>query len=162
MIKIKSQSGTNQFDKNGNAITTWDGKKCAWIVNEEYEHEEIDWYGKDSDFPAGYTLSEYEVQFPTWDKNPDISVTWYWNDKETCIKAFGQPHTFLGLNHPNIFNYWDIQIYPYSVNKSWGYLDYKKEEVVEQLGKYCDFHKFADRTVVSYNGEILFDGKLYI
>ena len=160
MIRITSQGAEHQYDEDGRAITTWDHKKCNWIVNEEFENEEIDWYGKDSDFPAGCTMKEFLASNPDWDKNPDVTVTWYWDTKQSAIAAFGSPHTFLPLGHPNSSNYWDVQKYPYTAVKQWGYLSYDKDEALERLGKYCDFHKHADRTVVKYNEETLFDGKL--
>ena len=155
MIRIKSQSGTNQYDDSGRAITEWHGKKGAWIVLPEFEKENIDWYGTDSDFPGGYTLKEYEDQHPNWEKLPDISVAWYWNDKETCIKAFGLPHTFGEKS-----NFWDKQLYPYHGIRSWGDIDAKKEDVVKRFGTYCSFHLHADRVIVKYNSEVLLDGKL--
>jgi hypothetical protein len=155
MIRITSQNGTHQYDSQDRAITTWDHKKCCWIVNPEFEKEKIDWYGKDSDFPQGCTLAQFIERNPNWDKMPDINVTWYWNTKESCIAGFGLPHTF-GEKH----DYWDKQTYPYMTNRSWGYIDEPKETTVENFGKYCKFHKHADRTLVTYNGETLFDGKL--
>jgi hypothetical protein len=154
-IRITSQDAFHQYDGNGRAITTWDAKKCAWIVEPKFEGENIDWYGKDSDFPAGCTLKGFEANNPDWDKKPDISVSWYWNDKATCLRAFGSPHTF-GAD----FDYWDKQIYPYQHHKNWGYLDYKEEEVVEALGKFADHHRNASRVVVTYNGKVLHDGPL--
>ena len=47
MIRIICQDGIHQYDNKGNAITTWDNKKCSWIVNPEYENEKIDWWGKE-------------------------------------------------------------------------------------------------------------------
>ena len=76
MIYITSQDAYHQYDDNGNAITTWDTKKCAWIVEKEYENEKINWWGRDNDFPAGYTLSEYIQAFPNWNERPDITVKW--------------------------------------------------------------------------------------
>lgn len=155
MIKIESQSALHQYDSEGNAITTWHEKKCEWIVNEEYENEEIDWYGKDSDFPRGCTLAQFEESNPNWDKLPNIHVTWYWDTKEDAIRAFGRPHTF---GQPG--TYWDTMSYPYTASRQWGYIDESEETTVERFGKYCDFHKHANRTVVTYNEKILYDGKL--
>ena len=155
MIQIVLQDSTHQYDSEGNAITTWDAKKCCWIVNAEFENEQINWYGKDSDFPAGCTLAEYINNNPGWDKFPDIDVTWYWNDKATCIRAFGLPHTF-GQSS----DYWDKQQYPYTAHRNWGYIDEPENTTIERFGKHCNFHKYADRTVVNYNGKVLFDGKL--
>jgi hypothetical protein len=76
MIKIVRQDGEHQYDELNRTITTWDHKKCAWIVNPEFDNDEIDWYGEDSDFPAGCTLKEYLLQYPNWDKMPNIKVTW--------------------------------------------------------------------------------------
>lgn len=94
MIRIKSQSGTNQYDEDGTPITEWHDKKCAWIVLPEFEKEEIDWWGEDSDFPGGYTLTEYIQQHPNWDKIPNINIVWSWNSKEICQKTFGIPSSF--------------------------------------------------------------------
>jgi len=154
-IRIKSQDGSHQYDGEGRAITTWDHKKCAWIVNEEFENEKIDWWGNDNDFPGGCTLEQFEANTPDWDKKPDISVSWYWNDKATCLRAFGSPHTF-GAD----FDYWEKQRYPYQHHKNWGYLDYKEDEVVEALGKFADHHRHASRVIVKYNGKVLHDGPL--
>lgn len=155
MIRIVSQSAQHQYDDKERAITTWDEKKCAWIVQTEFETEKIDWWGADNDFPGGYTLKEYVETNPNWDKNPDIVVTWYWHTKETCIKAFGLPHTF--GQKPD---YWDKQLYPYSATRQWGYIDEKKDNAVNNFGKYARFHEHADRVVVTYNGETLHDGVL--
>lgn len=154
-IRITSQDGSHQYDGQGRAITTWDHKKCAWIVNEEFENESIDWWGNDNDFPGGCTLEQFKKDTPDWDNKPDISVSFYWNDKATCIRAFGSPHTF-GASA----DYWDKQHYPYTHHKNWGYLDYKEDETVEALGKFCDFHKHASRVVVTYNSKVLHDGPL--
>lgn len=155
MIRIVSQNSTHQLDSEGRAITTWDAKKCCWIVNPEFENEVIDWYGQDSDFPAGCTLADYIARNPNWDKMPDINVTWYWNTKEVCIAAFGLPHTFGEKG-----DYWDKQIYPYTCSRNWGDIDESKETAAERFGKYCSFHTHADRVVVMYNGKVIFDGKL--
>lgn len=160
MIHISSQSGTNQYDQNGRAVTYWDAKKCSWIVYPEFEKEEIDWYGSDSDFPAGYTIAEYELNHPGWKKMPDITVNWYWNTKETCIKTFGLPSKFLKTSDPHYFDFWDIQTYPYTAKKYWGDIDEPKESAVARFGKYCDFNKNADKVIVLYNGTVIHDGIL--
>lgn len=157
MIRITNQSGTNQYDSQGNAITSWDDKKGAWIVNPEYENEEINWWGSDNDFPAGYTLKEYEASHPGWERLPDISVTWFWDTKLACVKAFGSPYSF-GADR----DYWDKIRYPYTCTRSWGDLDFSKGQAVNALGTYCSFHKHADRVIVRYNGETLHDGKLVV
>lgn len=65
MLQIKYQDAFHQYDANYNPITTWDSEKCEWIVNPEYEdayyHNEIDWYGKDNDFPRGITNKALEL-----------------------------------------------------------------------------------------------------
>lgn len=155
MIKIKSQDAVHQYDSEGNAITTWDAKKCNWIVNTQYENEDIDWYGEDSDFAAGTTLKSFIESNPNWDKNPDITVTWIWDTKEIYEKAFGHPSSFGGA-----YNYYDTLSYPQSCVRSWGYLDYNEKEAIEQLGKYCGFHLKASKTIVRYNNKIIFEGKL--
>lgn len=154
MIQIKCQSGTNQYDEEGNAITYWDDKKCAWIVLPEYEQESINWYGKNSDFPAGCTLKEYEKTHPNWKSIPNIAVTWFWNTKETAQKTFGQPHTF-----GESFDYWDRQQYPYTCHRDWGYIECTKENAVKEFATYCGFQNYADRVIVTYNGETILDGK---
>ena len=160
MIQIVSQDGVNQYDDSGNAITTWNAKACNWIVNPEFEKEKIDWWGVDNDFPRGTTWGSFIANNPNWDKKPDIVVTWYWNDKESCIKTFGQPKTF---QSPQNYNprYWEDMKYPYSATKDWGYLDYSEEEAIIQCGKYCNFNKHAQRVTISYNGKILHDDILY-
>jgi hypothetical protein len=155
MIRIVSTNGRHQYDTQGRAITTWDEKKCTWIINSDFEHAEIDWWGEDNDFPAGETLAAFEKRNPDWNKIPDITATWYWNTKESCIKAFGFPRSF---GQPA--DYWDKQHYPYSATRAWGYIDEKEETTVERFGKYCDFHRHADRVVVTYNGKVLHDGIL--
>ena len=159
MIHIKSQDAFHQYDEGGNPITTWDSKKCSWIINREYENERIDWWGKDNDFPGGCTLSQFVKDNPNWDKKPDISVTWYWENEESCVKAFGQPWTF---QHPATCdsNYWKTMKYPYTANKNWEHLDYEEKEAISQLGKYCGFNKFAYRVTVRYNGKLIHDGPL--
>ena len=160
MIRIKSQDAIHQYDEEGRAITTWDSKKCSWIVNPEYENEQIDWWGDDNDFPAGETNAEFTKRNPKWDNNAVISVTWFWNTKEKCIRTFGQPSSFLPKGDPHIRDYWDIQTYPYTSTKQWEYLAYTEEEAIEHLGKYCGFNKTADKTIVRYNDKIIFEGKL--
>lgn len=155
MIRIASQSGSHQYDQDGRAITEWNEKACSWIVLPEFENEKIDWYGQDSDFPAGTTRKQLNIDSPGWETNPVIAVTWYWNDKGTAIKAFGQPNTF--GERPD---YWKKQQYPYTCRRSWEYLNYKPDEAIKSLGTYCNFNRYADRTVVIYNGEIIHDGKL--
>ncbi len=149
-IKIVSQCSSHQYDALGNIVTNWDNKKCAWIVVKNFENKEIDWWGNENDFPAGYTLADYEKQYPNWDKLPDIKVTWAWNTKETCIKAFGSPHSF---GKPS--NYWDLQRYPYTHEQSWGYLDYTKEQAID-LRSYANFDVYADGVTIEYNGEIIY------
>lgn len=160
MIQIKSQDGQHQYDEAGRAITDWHEKLCAWIVNSEFRNHKIDWWGSDNDFPAGMTMSEAVADNPNWNKMPNIAVTWYWNTKESCIKAFGEPSTFLKRDHDHYRDYWDIQHYPYTASRDWGNLEYNKEKAIEQLGKYCKFNVHAERTVVRYNEETIFDGAL--
>ena len=155
MIKIKSQSATNQYDEEENSITTWDYKKCSWIVNAEYDDEEINWWGENNDFPAGTTLERFIQDNPNWDKKPDVVVTWIWNTAESYEKAFGSPSSF-----GQSADYYQKQSYPMSCTRSWGYLDYGEKEAVDRLGKYCGFHEKADKTIVRYNHKIIFEGKL--
>ena len=157
--RISNQDGTHQYDYDGNVITTWDERRCCWIVNPEFEKDEIDWYGDDSDFPSGCTIEEFKRNNPDFDNNPEVVVIWYWNDKETCIKAFGEPHTF---QHKSAYNprYWEEMKYPFVHTKTITWMDIPESEAVETLGKYADFNKFASRVVVKYNGKILHDGVL--
>lgn len=155
MIKIKSTDALYQYDEDGRAITTWDAKKCSWIINAEFENEEIDWWGKDNDFPRASKLANFIEQNPNWDKIPDIQVTWTWNTENTCITAFGSPSSF-GAR----YDYWRKMKYPYTHSSHWGYIEYTEEEAIESLGKYCDFHKHADNTRVLYNNKEIFNGKL--
>jgi len=143
MIRITSQSATNQYDENGKEITTWDDKKCAWIVNKEFEREEIDWWGNNNDFPAGQTLAQFVANNPDWDKMPDIQVIWIWT-KEEYWKAFKS----------------NIDTAVISAKRTWGYLDYTEEQAIQELGRYADFHKFAGTVQVQYNNKLIFNGKL--
>ena len=145
MIRIICQDGIHQYDNKGNAITTWDNKKCSWIVNPEYENEKIDWWGKDNDSPRGYTLEEFERNNPSWDKMPNIEVIWTW-DPEGYKKAFDDDPP---KNNNSI-----------SCNRYWGYLGYSEDEAIERLGRYYDFHKYAMNTRVIYNEKVIFNGKL--
>lgn len=147
MIRIISQDGCHQYDEDYNEITTWDDKKCAWIVNPEYENEEIDWWGEDNDFPAGYTLAEYERNYPDWNSRPDIDVIWTW-DEDGYKKAFPD-----WRRHP-------IPSFPETYCRSWGYLDISEEEAINRLGRHCRFNQYAISTKVTYNGKIIYDGKL--
>jgi len=151
MIRIKSQDGIHQYDSGGRAITTWDSKKCAWIVNPEFENEDIDWWGDDNDFPGGYTLSEFIENNPDWDKKPDISVTWTWNTKESYKRFGGHPSSFGAES-----DYYDKLTYPFSVTREWGYLDYDENEALK-LASYCDFDKKSDSVKVVYNGKVLLE-----
>jgi hypothetical protein len=152
MIAIKYQTADGQYDENDQQITQWDDKKCAWIVLPAYENEQIDWWGADNDFPGGYTLADYIKVHPNWDKMPDIRVTWYWNTKENYIKQFGLPHTF--GEGPN---YYDNMTFPKSLSRQWGDIDCPKEEAVKRFSNYCHWNEHADRVVVEYNGEVIFD-----
>lgn len=147
MIKIDGWDGVNQFDEDGNAITEWNEKYCAWVVLPEYEEAykngEIDWWGEDNDFPSGLTLEELKKLYPNAENYPDITVIWTW-DKDGYRKEFHEP----------------LKTETTSYCRSWGYLDYSKEEAIELVGKYCDWNITAFNTTVIYNGETIFDGKL--
>lgn len=168
MIHIKSQDARHQYDKDGNAITTWCDKRANWMVNKEYENSEINWWGKDNDFPGGCTEEDYEELYPNWNKLPNIIVEWTWT-KEGYFKAFREylkipdpkyahirhmltpgeinKHTY--MNAPDSY-------YPKTETRSWGYLDYTKEKAIESLGSYCKFNEYAF-TKVYYNGELISD-----
>jgi len=158
-VHINSMDGQHQYS-DGVPITDWHSKKCAWIIRPEFEDQEINFWGKDNDYPGAYTLKEFEDSHPNWDKLPSISVTWYWNTKEACIKAFGQPSSFLKRDDRHILDYWDIQHYPYIHHKSWGYIECVEDEAVERFGKYCSFNQYADRVRVTYNDKVIHDGIL--
>ena len=147
-IFITYQDGQGQYDQNYNQITEWNSKYCSWVVLPEYEEAynngEIDWWGEDNDFPAGETMKELQEQYPDADSWPYIHVQWFWTT-EGYIKTFHErPKYEHQLRYGNC----------------WEYLNYTKEEAIEKTGRYCDFHKNAYRTVVEYNGEVIFDGKL--
>jgi len=147
MIQIKRQDAYHQYDEEGRAITTWDAKKCVWIVNEEFENDQIDWWGNDNDFPGGYRLKDFIEANPDWEKIPDITATWYWADKDDLTLAFHDRTWALD------------QKYPYSHSKSWGYIECTKEAAVDRFATHCDWNRHASRVVITYNGEVLFDGK---
>lgn len=149
MIRIKYQDATAQYDENYVQITEWNEKYCFWIVLPEYENAyyrgEIDWWGEDNDFPRGCTKNEYLELYPDADNYPDIIVIWEW-DREGYNKMFNE--------YPN--NNEETQRYC----NSWGYLNYDKEKAIKMLGHYCDFNKYAYKTTIKYNNEIIFEGKL--
>ena len=147
MIHIKSQDSLHQYDEFDNPITTWDDKKCAWIVEPEYEEEEIAWWGEDNDFPRGLTLKEFEEENPGWDKIPDISVTWTWSED-------GYKKQFMDwYNYP-------LPVFPVICTRDWGYIDYSEEEAIEFLGKYCKWNIYSDKVEIKYNNKLIFSGKL--
>lgn len=154
MIKIKSTDVYHQYDKEGRAITTWDHKKCSWIINSEFEDEEIDFWGKDNDFPAACKLADYIEENTNWEKLPNITVTWIWNTKDALMLSCGRPTS------TSEWEWYNKAKFPFTDSRSWGYLNYTKEEAIEHLGCYCDFYKGADNTKITYDDEILFDGKL--
>lgn len=145
--KIERQDAVHQYDADGNAITTWDDKLCAWIINPEYENDVIDWCADSNgitEFPIGCTRSAYLADFPDAENYPDISVTWYW-DKSGFMREFHkEPSSEDEL----------------SCTRSWGYLDYTEQQAIDIVGHYCDFNMYAYRTVVQYNGKVIFDGLL--
>lgn len=145
-IVIEYQDGIHQYDSDYNPITTWNDKYCAWIINEEYENDNIDWQAEGeygiTEFPCGITLAEAKEMEPDADNYPVIQVTWMW-DKVGYFKQFDQ------LPKDDM-----------SYSKTWEYLDYSKEQAIELLGKYCDFNKHSYLTNVKYNNEVIFDGRL--
>ena len=144
-IRIEYQDGTHQYDADYNPITTWNSKYCEWIINEEYENDEIDWQ-KDAngitEFPRGVTMAYAKESQPNADNYPVIQVTWIW-DEEGYVKQFGQ------MPEGNL-----------AYSKTWEYLDYSEEKAIGQLVKYCDFNKYAICIIVKYNNKVIFDGKL--
>ena len=147
MITITSQDGEHQYDEQGRAITTWNEKYCSWIINPEFENDIINWQDDEngiSEFPRGCTKAHYLEMFPGADNYPDIEVTWYW-DEAGYEKAFNtkpKPGDLL------------------CCDREWGYIDLTEEDAIRRLGHYCDFNKYAYRTVVKYNNKIIYDGKL--
>ena len=147
MIRIISQDALHQYDSEGRAITTWDAKKCAWIVNHEFEGTEIDWYGRDSDFPAGCTLKQWEQENPDHANNPHLQVTWYYNTIQALVITFGEKA------------YWEknAKVFPYVVTRQWDYMSKKDYpdflSAANGLCSYAGFHKGADKVVFQYNNE---------
>lgn len=148
MIRIVCQDGSGQYDQNHNQITEWNNKYCSWVVlpeyEEAYENGEIDWWGIDNDFPGGQTMKELQEQYPDADSWPTISVKWYWTEDGYFQEFHKKPKSEYQLDY----------------SKLWEYLNYTKEEAIEKLGRYCNFNKNAYRTVIWYNGETIFDGRL--
>jgi len=145
MIKIVRQDREHQYDEEGNPITTWNEKYCSWVINMEYEKENIDW-GTDengiTEFPRGSTLSELNALFPNATNNPKIEVSWFW-DEESYKKAFGkEPKGRL------------------QYTRIWEYLDYTEEEAIEKLGHHCGLNTHAYQVKVVYNGKEIFNGRL--
>lgn len=146
MITITSQDGEHQYDDQGRAITTWNEKYCSWIINPEFENEIIDWQDDAngiSEFPRGCTKEHYLELFPGANNYPDIEVTWFWN-KEGYSKAFRQKL------EPEEIQY----------HKYWGHINTDETGAIKRMGHYCDFNKYAYRTVVKYNSKVIYDGKL--
>ena len=144
-IRIEHQDSVHHYDADYHPITTWNDKYCEWIINEEYEDDKIDWQTDENgitEFPRGVTMAYAKESQPNADNYPVIQVTWIW-DEEGYVKQFGQ------MPEGNL-----------TYSKTWEYLDYSEEKAIERLGKYCDFNKHAIRTVVKYNNDLIFDGKL--
>ena len=118
MIKIKMQDANHQYDEQDRAITTWDSKKCTWIVNTEFENEKIDWWGQDNDFPRGCTLSDFIENNPDWDKKPDIVVTWTWNTKQSMMSGFRDSNS----------EWYNKHQFPYSESRDWDTLTTVKKK----------------------------------
>lgn len=149
-INITRQSANHQYDEDGRAITTWDDKKCEWIIEPEFENCHINWYGKDNDFPRGISLREYETLYPDHKSNPEIDITWRYDNIEGLVSTFGDRR------------YWEenVKTYPYFVHKNWDYYSKKQYPSLNSIiknpifYKYCDFHKGADSIEVKYNDEV--------
>lgn len=137
MIKIKSQDATSQYDEFGNVITRWDGYRCCWIVNEQYENDKIDWYGNDNDFPTGCTLEEFNKMNPNYESNPSIWLTVYF-DEESYKRAFG-----------TLRGYFDR----FSYHRSWNNLDYDFEYTMKRIPQYLKSNCFATHIGVGWNRE---------
>ena len=144
-IRIEHQDGTHQYDKDYNPITTWNPKYCEWIINKEYENDEIDWQEDENgitEFPRGVTMAYAKESQPNADNYPVIQATWIW-DEAGYMKQFGQ------MPEGNL-----------AYSKTWEYLDYSEDVAIESLGRYCGFNKHASRTVIKYNDKVIFDDKL--
>lgn len=148
MITIVSQDCEFQYDELGRPITQWNEKYCGWVILEEYENEKIDWQDDEngiSEFPRGATKAYFEDIMPGAENYPDITVVWIW-DHEGYKKMF----------HEDFNNGSDT----ISCVRSWGYLNYDEPTAMKWLGHYCDFNKYAMTTKVTYNGKVIFEGKL--
>lgn len=146
IVTITRMDATHQYDKDGNAITTWNSKYCGWVINKEYENCIIDWVEDKNgitEFPRGGTKAYFEKLYPGADNNPVITVTWYW-DQKGYKKFFKENLETLATSH----------------SQTWEYLDYTEEEAINMLGSYCRFNEEAYRTVIKYNNKTIFDGKL--
>jgi hypothetical protein len=151
MIRIKSQDALHQYDGIGRAITTWDGDRCAWIVNKEFEDAEIDWYGANSDFPGGMTLKEYDELYPDFANNPNITITWKYESINALVKTFGDRR------------YWEqnVKTFPYLITRNWNYFSRKDVPTFEAVlthgsngfHGYAGFDKGADGIFVQYDNE---------
>lgn len=98
MITIDSQDSSHQYDDSGRAITDWDPKRGNWIVKKEYEHEKIDWWGKDNDFPGGYIKSDYDREFPKVEQGVDIRIKELEQKKEKIEEEISRIK-----NHMNLY-----------------------------------------------------------
>lgn len=142
-IVITSQDSEHQYDKLGRAITTWNEKCCSWVIEKEFEDDEINWQKDEigiTEFPRGIRQRDIDPEVYNY---PDIEVTWTW-DEDGFMKKFGER----------------MKSGEESYTRTWGYLKLEKDEAINRLGHYCDFNKEAIKTEVKYNGEVIFSGKL--
>lgn len=141
MIKITSQSSSGQYDEEGNQITEWNPKLCEWVVlpkyKADYDNNNIDWWGKDNDFPAGATIEYFNTEYPNWESRPVISICMYFNP-EGCKKAFPDENQ---SKYKNGFNY----------GRTWEYLDYSFKDALN-VKSYLQADKFAEQIRIVWEG----------
>lgn len=155
MIIIKHQDSKHQYDCEGNQITTWNEKCCEWIVNdkylEDYEQNNIDWWGRSNDFPRGISMKEFIKNYGDPNKIPDICLISFWDNDVNWRKFTRDP------------------LYPWKpdidgvvkIIKNWGYLNYTKEEAISKIitnkdSYYNNVCKFSSGCELMYNGEIIY------
>ena len=158
MIRIKYQDSEHQYDQDNNPVTTWHEKCCEWIVNneyiEDYENDNIDWWGKDNDFPRGISMERFIEKYGDPNKRPDISLEVYWNNESDWRKFTMDRFSSWNPNKDGIV----------SIFRSWGYLDYTKEKAISRLvtDKESYYHticKFASGCKLLYNNEVIYEIK---
>ena len=152
MIRIKSQDAVHQYDESGTAITTWCEKRCNWIVNKEFEDADIDWYGEDSDYPAGVTAAQHEENNPEWRTYPNISMKYTCNNVRSYSKATNMIPEIMEKRYGST-------VYPVNWTRSWGYYPRVEissiNEAILRFWSYCDWGKNADSVSITYDDETM-------